>query len=65
MSSSVQPVAARVVNTPDTGSGRSMQTLSNPSATEMPSHTDCRIAPAESVSVRRDDTCRSCRSAAR
>ena len=64
MSSSVQPVAARVVKTPLTGSGRSMHTLSNPSASEMPSQTDWRIAPAESVSVRREDTCSNWRSAA-
>ena len=63
MSSSVQPVAARVVKTPVTGSGRSMQTFSKPTASEMPSQTDCRIASAESVSVSRDETCRSWRSA--
>ena len=42
-----------------------MQTLSNSSAVWMASHTDCRIASIENVSVRREDTASSCSSAAR
>ncbi len=38
------------------GLGSSMLTFAKPSASEMPSATECNTASIESVSVRRDDT---------
>ena len=55
-SSRSHPNVARVRKAPVSGSGRSMQTFSKPSAVWMPSQTDCRISSIAKVSVRREDT---------
>ncbi len=47
------------------GTGRSTETVSNPSAWWMPSQTACRIASIANVSVSREDTRSSCSSAFR
>ena len=64
-SSSVQPVVARVVNTPDAVSGSWIETFRNPSACRIPSQVAWRIASTAGVSASRDDTWRSSRSASR